>query len=44
MAWRFNSRDNSYLARDTLFVRDALIRLIKADSLPYAELIAESVL
>ena len=35
MAFRFNNRENPYLFRDTL------LKLIKADSLPYSELIAE---
>lgn len=35
MAWRFNNRDNPFLFRDTL------IRLIKAETLPYAQLITE---
>ncbi|MEX2225258.1 MAG: IS1595 family transposase [Dehalococcoidia bacterium] len=36
MAWRFNNRDNPYLFRDTL------IRLIRAETLPYQDLIAEA--
>lgn len=36
MAWRFNNRENPFLFRDTL------IRRIKAESLPYWELIAEA--
>ena len=35
MAFRFNNRDNPYLFRDTL------LKLIKAETMPYAELIAE---
>jgi transposase-like protein len=35
MAWRFNNRDNPYLFRDTL------LRLIRAESLPYQQLIEE---
>ncbi len=32
LEWRFNNRDNPYLFRDTL------LKLIRADNLPYQEL------
>ena len=34
MAFRFNNRDNTYLFRDTL------MKIVEADTLPYAQLIA----
>ena len=36
MAFRFNNRENPFLFRDTL------IKLVRSENLPYAELIAES--